>query len=259
MARLSKDKINKIIDLTEEGCSLREIKNLMNVSKSTIYYHVRSRFGRKLKKLNIRNEKTRKLGEFLGLFASDGCFIIDKKNYSYKLKISLSANQLVYSRRVCKIIKHIFNKPPMLQLDEQNKVINLVLNGKEIYGFLKQFLEWEINKSHTIKFRHETLESNKIFLAGIIDGLTIGDGGVYVPKNRIAFGSVSEILAHQYQSILNRFNIESNLYQVRYPHKKTLNHVHITGIENIMRFNRFIGLSDYSKNKLIEQIITKHQ
>lgn len=48
------------------GWSLRIISNEFNVRKSTIYYHVRKRLGRKLAILTMDNEPTAELGELLG-------------------------------------------------------------------------------------------------------------------------------------------------------------------------------------------------
>jgi intein/homing endonuclease len=237
------------------GKSLREIATELGRRKSTIYYHTRKHFGRRIFPLTIDDKPTAELGEFLGIFASDGCFYVDSKRCHYTLIITLSRYQTEYARAVSEMFWHIFGRKARIEV--RDRTVSVVARGKEILPFLRRYLWWRGRRSHTIKLSEFALGMNKGFLGGIIRGLVAGDGSIYVPKRRIAFGVVSKRLAEQYEEILTRLGIESNMYSVRYIGKKTLHHVHITNRENIRRFYLRIGLTDPHKRSQLRLIVRR--
>ena len=255
MNRLSPSERGTILARYAEGKSLREISTELGKRKSTIYYHTRKHFGRKILPLTIKDTPTAELGEFLGIFASDGCFYIDTKRSHYTMIVTLSRYQLEYARLIGAMSWHIFGRKARLELKE--KTVRIILMGKRILPFLKRYLWWRGRRSHNIRLTCYSLRMNRAFLRGIVRGLVAGDGGVYIPKRRIAFGVVSKRLAEQYADILMRLGIKSNLYSVRYKGKKTLHHVHITNQENIQRFILRIGLSDPYKRSQLDLIVRR--
>jgi len=54
-----------------------------------LFITIRKTFGRIVEPLRINEAPKIKLGEFLGLFAADGCFYTDLKRYHYTLTITL--------------------------------------------------------------------------------------------------------------------------------------------------------------------------
>jgi len=180
------------------------------------------------------------------LFATDGNFYVDRARYHYTLTITLSRNQLRYAKLVQQMIARIIGKKP--RIDIKLKTVRLVMRGKAILELLQRYLIWKGRKTHTISFRESSLGLSLEFLRGVLRGLVAGDGNVYAPKHRIAFGVVSERLARQYSSILERFGIASHTYPVRYVGKRTLYHVHVTGRANLEKFKLRVGLTDPAKS-----------
>ncbi len=245
--RLERRTLDAILRKYGEGKSLRQVSRETGLSRTTIYYHVRKRFGRKLVQLIFDQTPTAELGEFLGLFATDGCFYIDKKRYHYTLTITLSKYQFPYAKVVQGMIGRIVGKRP--RLDVKAKSIQLVMRGKSILSFLRRYLSWEGRRTYSIRFRRSSFRLGKEFLRGVVRGLIAGDGNVYPPKRRISFGVVSRRLALQFLWLLHKFGMTASIYSVRYENRKTLYHVHASGLENAEKFKLRIGLTDPAKNR----------
>lgn len=253
MTRLGASERAAITTMYSAGLSLNEISFRLQVPKSTIYYHTRLQFGRKQLPLSINSYPTRDLGELLGLFAADGCFYHDARRYGYILLITLSRNQLSYARRMARITAKVLGRAPRIY--SNRNALTLVTRGKAILPFLRRYMAWEGRKTHTIRFKSGVFTLGKPFLQGIARGLVAGDGGVYGPKRRVAFGVVSKRLALQYRSILSLFGIPSHLYPVDYAGKRTLYHVHVTGRASLRLFNERIGLTDPTKQLQLSQAL----
>ncbi|MDV3243842.1 MAG: hypothetical protein LYZ66_01550 [Nitrososphaerales archaeon] len=238
------------------GKSLSEIAKQLDRRKSTIHYHTRKAFGRIIEPLRINEEPTMKLGEFLGLFAADGCFYIDSKRYHYTLTITLSAYQMEYARRVSEMIERILGRRARITVTNK-RTISIVLRGKQILPFLRRYLWWRGKRTHTIRLNEAALRMNRQFLRGVIRGLVAGDGSIYVPRRRISFGVVSKRLAEQYATILRRFGIPSKSYPVRYRGKRTLHNVYVTGFGNLRRFQLKIGLTDPAKERQLDEAMRR--
>jgi len=162
--RLTPDQRDRILSLAKQGFSLRRISEVVGLGKSTIYYHTRKVLGRKYIQMVFDYSPTCKLGEFLGIFVTDGCFYVDKKRYHYTLSISLSKNQHRYAKIVQKLVQGIIGKRP--RIDIKARILQLVVRGKAILGFLRHFLTWEGRKAHTIHFAESALSLGKDFLRG---------------------------------------------------------------------------------------------
>ena len=242
MNRLTEESRKTIALLASQGRSLRQISEALGLAKSTIYYHTRKTLGRRYVQMDFDYSPTRDLGEFLGIFATDGCFYVDMKRYHYTLSISLSKDQLQYAKILQGTIERIVGKRP--RIDVKKGIAQLVMRGKAILGFISHFLVWEGRKAHSIRFRQAVLHFRKDFLRGVLRGLLAGDGSVYAPKHRLSFGVVSKKLAHQFAALLRKFSITSHVYPVPYKGKKTLYHVHVTGKTNIRKFKIRVGLTD---------------
>lgn len=152
-------------------------------------------------------------------------------------------------------MKSICGKRP--RIDVKTKIVKIVLRCKEMLAFLKHFLEWKGRKAHSIRLKDSTLLLGRDFLKGVIRGLLAGDGGVYPPKHRIAFGVVSSKLARQFRALLTKSEIPSHLYSVPYKGKKTLHHVHITGRTNLQKFKLRVGLTDPLKDSQLTSALRR--
>jgi len=225
----------------------------LGLPKSTIYYHIRKVFGRKLPQVNFDHTPSAGLGEFLGLFATDGSFFVDRQRYQYTLTITLSRSQVRYAQLVQRMIEGVIGKKP--RIDTKQNCVQLVTRRKAILGFLKKYLAWEGRKTYSIRFRETALGLSVEFARGVLRGLIAGDGNVYPPKHRIAFGVVSKRLAEQYSGLLEMFGIASHTYVVHYKDKKSLYHVHVTGRRNLEKFKLRVGLTDPARGEQLDSAL----
>jgi hypothetical protein len=227
---------------------------MFSLGKTTIYYHVRKKFGRKLKplKMNLFNKEI--LGEFLGLFAGDGYFNFDEENYKYRIIFFLSINEKLILKRLRRILFVLFGKYPNVQLDDYNHLYRVVLYGKQIYPLLKEFLEWEGKRSQTIRLKKSSF-SEKALLKGFIRGLINSDGSVYVKKSRLSFGSISKKMITQCSGILKSLEIEHKVYRSSSKNRKEFHFIVIEGVDKVKKFDRTIGLICSEKQKKIEKIL----
>ncbi len=247
--------MKKILALSREGLSLNKISALLGRRKSTIYYHVRKNYGRKILPLKIIDKPTEGLGEFLGAFASDGSFYYDKKSYHYSVSIDLSAYQTDYAGQLSEIMQKVFGKMPWIWTNERQHTILVRLYGKKIYTLLRQFLWWRGNRTHTIAFKPFVFQLRKPFLKGVIRGLIAGDGSINVQKHRIHFGVTSRKLALQYSLMLERFGIKSHAYRSKQEGKRPCYHVLVSDLVLVKKFKLSIGLTDPAKAHLINEIV----
>ncbi|TLY15551.1 MAG: hypothetical protein E6K86_06360 [Thaumarchaeota archaeon] len=228
-----------------------EIGARLHRRKNVIYYHVRKRFGLKIAKLTFDGRPNRRLGEFIGLYASDGSFSFDPKSYHYKLSLALSQNQLDYAKIVSRMMINIFGKRPRLWIDKEKHYIILRLYGRDILRFLKKFIYWRGDKTHTIALRAKTLRLGKPFLRGIVRGLVAGDGWVARRGPRIGFGVTSRRLASQYRDMLNLFRIETRWREAKKRGRKTLYVVQVSRKSEVEKFKLRIGMTDPVKNRVL--------
>lgn len=249
--RLSKLQIKELLKRYSGGGSLTKISREMAIPKGVVYYHVRKKFGRKYKPVILNLKDKEKLGEFIGAFAGDGGFFFTKKTYKYEIFFHFSFKEAEYAERISEISNSLFGKKAYIWFDNKNRTIRVRIMGKVIYEILKKYLSWSGKKSHTIALKRNVLNSSLDLLRGIARGLINSDGSVYIPKNRIAFGTVSVKLCRQFSYILRKFSINHHIYPVEYKKKKTLYHIHITGLKNVSLFNKKIGITNqYKKSQL---------
>lgn len=253
--RLSKAEIKNILDTYSNGLSLNDISNSLNKSKTTIYYHTRKHFGRKIKLVNFNENLKEEFGEVLGVFIGDGSFYLDR-NFNYTLRITLSIGEMDYAVYLCNLIEKVFGKTANIWVYRKYNVIYITFLSKVIYKIIKKYVYWKGRKSHSVHLINPHNLDNKI-LKGIIRGLIASDGSVYVPKNRISFGSVSKKMCLQFSEILNIFGVKSYIYPVHYKNKKTLYHLHITGKENIKLFKQQIDLTEPNRKLKLDRILER--
>ncbi len=213
MKRLTEKEKETIVDLIKEGKSINEISRIMDKAKSTIYYHYKKNFGKKQKevKFNFNDEE---LGEFLGIFAGDGCSINYPETYKYKITVSTGLYEKIYHEYLINFCTKIFDKKPQ-SFTAGGNVCILQYLSKPIYCLLRRFLFWENKKTYTIKLREEKAFSTML-LVGFIRGLFDTDGCFYKPKMRINLGTVSKELFLQMRSILEVLGYNPSHY-VRKP------------------------------------------
>ncbi|MEK6967145.1 MAG: LAGLIDADG family homing endonuclease [Nanoarchaeota archaeon] len=207
--RLNKEEKNKIEIFVKNNYSLNRIANQLGKSKSTIYYHFFKLRGRTIQKQKIITANEEIKGEFIGLFAGDGCL---DKTADYKYRIYLFFN-IKEKNLVEKIIKNnlhvLFSKKPMIFMTE-NKII-ICFYSKAIKELIMKYLRWDkkYRKGHTVHLINN--KQSKKFMVGFLRGSIDSDG--YISRNKIVFASISPLLIRDIAKFLNVLRIEHQIYE----------------------------------------------
>lgn len=224
-SRLSAEDKNEIEALVKNNHSLNNIAIILGKSKTTIYYHYVKIKGKTVEKLKIISGNEELIGEFIGLFAGDGCL---DKTPDYKYRIYLFFN-IKEKKVVEKILKNnllkIFSKKPMI-FYSKNKII-ICFYSKAMNNLIKHYLTWDYNfrKSHTVQL--STLDHPVKFMIGFLRGSIDSDG--HISKNKIVFSSVSTYLIKDIAYFLENIDIKYSIYTYREKreNRKDMHHVYI--------------------------------
>jgi len=201
------------IALIKKGFSLNKINKITGINKSSLYYHYKKINGKKYKEVSIMGKDLEALGEFIGIFAGDGNFYLDNK-YHYKIRIYTGAHEEEYAYHLTKFFEKLFLKAPRKNHCIKNNVIITEYYSKKIFLLIKKYLEWEKNKTKTVRLK-DIKNCKKEFLIGFLRGLFDTDGGIYKPKNKVAFGTASKNLAYQIKEILIYFGLKPGFYKYK--------------------------------------------
>ncbi len=258
MVVVNKEKAQEISKLYSEGWSLNKLAENFSISKSTIYYNVRKRFGLKhqTSRFNLSNKEL--LGEFLGLFAGDGNFEFDAA-YHYRVTIFLSPKERKILNRTVHIISQLFGKKPWVWYNKRGNCYYVRVYGKRIFLLLKKFLSWGKNKTLTISFNDNVFRDRRL-MKGIIRGLINSDGNIYEARLRISFGSISKTMIEQSESMLTILSVP-HTYSTSAPHQnhKRFYTIAIEGEKKVLEFNSKIGLIDSEKQDILQSALNMRQ
>lgn len=207
------------IALIKQGISINKIRALTGFNKSTIYYHYKRLFGKKIPQVDICFKSDTELGEFLGIFAGDGSFFKNPKTYHYTISIAIGHYEKGYIRHLKQKLPEWFNKKPYIFYQKHNgkaSCIIFIYRSKKIYDTIRNYLEWNGKKTYSIRLRGLDLKKRE-FNRGFVRGLVDTDGNFYSPKRRLSISSVSEKLIDQIEEILIH---NCSLFPKRFCYKK---------------------------------------
>lgn len=109
-SRLTKQEIERITELIKEGKSLNSITKLTGKSKTTIYYYFRNIKGKTTQPINIETEDDGLIGEFIGLFAGDGCADITN-DYKYRTYLYFNITEKEFVKNLVEnVLMKLFKK-----------------------------------------------------------------------------------------------------------------------------------------------------
>lgn len=227
---------NQIINLINEGYSINKISRLLNVNKSTIYYHYKKIKGKLKKEVTIKKDDSL-IGEFMGLFAGDGCFY-KTKQYQYRIYLFFNITGKEYVKNLINILFNLFNKKPYVF--KRKNVLIILYTSKDIYNLIKEFLIWDKNKrkAHTISLINKNY--SKKFKISFLRGCVDSDG--YISNKKINFATSSPSLAKNIRNFLNDLNINFcySIYKEKRPNRVDMHHIDIRKSER----NRFFNIID---------------
>ena len=202
--------IVRIKYLASAGRSLNEINRIIDVPRSTIYYHFRNEVGKKQRQITIPSNEEN-LGDICGVFAGDGNLFIGKNSH-YRIRIFLNYS-CRYSYFLNNFLTETLGKEPRKYDYEEKGLTILDYYSRDLMQMFKKFLSWKKNqKSSTVNLRNQenlTLEFGKGFLRGLLDT----DGYRETKFRRYIYGSISKNLRDDFSFILNSLNIEHVCYK----------------------------------------------
>lgn len=210
--RLNNIQIGKIRKLVEEGKSLNQISRLLNIKKTTAYYHFRKIKGKTISGPKISFNSSGELGEVVGIFTGDGSFYFDPKDYHYQVRIHFGINNINYLRCVKELFERSFGKKFLIKKDGTKKLV-LQIYSKYIADFFFRYLDFNgSNKSKTVCLKKRFLK-DKGFTKGFLRGLLDTDGTISKTKTgiKIAFYTSSDKLAQQISDSLNILKIKHGI------------------------------------------------
>lgn len=220
MNRLSKGQIQEIMKLTKEGKSLNSIAEETGKSKTTVYYHFNKIRGKCVNPIQVNNRDNELIGEFIGLFAGDGCLNVDSA-YRHRIFLYFNITEKIYVENLInEVLINIFDRRPRVYRDENR--LNLVYYSKAIGELVKLYLTWnpKFRKTYSVKLKNEV--HSRAFILGFLRGCLDSDG--HLSSKKIQFSSVSYGLIQNISNFLNylRINHKVSIYKEKRENRKDI-------------------------------------
>lgn len=221
----SNQKQELLINLINNGKTFNEAVRKLNLSKSTLYYHYKKIYGKKIINPDFNISGSEVEGEIIGIFAADGgCCVC--KNGNYQISFFIGGSEQEYCKRLSNLMENYFHKKPYIYKPRNKNVLILRYRSKRIYQFMERYLFWEGKKTYSIQLNR--ISVSKAFFKGFLRGYFDGDG--YSDKNsrRIEINSVSKVMVEQIKYLMeklgftpnytvkkDRFGLRTDLYRIR--------------------------------------------
>lgn len=222
--RLTTAELEEITCLILNGISLNNIVKITGKNKTTIYYHFRNINGRTLDPIVVDECSAELVGEFIGLFAGDGCFY-KELNGNYKISLYFNIKEEKYVSELREILFDLFGKYPV-QTRENNKFI-LKYYSKNIYLLIRKYLDWDKigRKTHSVHLREGSYSQE--FKIGFLRGSLDSDG--YFSDKAIMFASSSKKLIKNICSFLEDLDIPYHYHEYveKRANRVNMHHVNI--------------------------------
>jgi hypothetical protein len=236
MKRINKQELERIKELIKEGKSIKQICRDINRCRTTVWKYFRKIKGRTMIPIVVNEENDELIGEFMGLFAGDGC-VYTTNNYCYRTYLCFNTNEEEFVNDLIeKVLLILFKKKPWIFIREHR--LTLCYCSKNIHKFIEKYLEWnkEDRKTYSIKLRNQEFSTD--FMIGFIRGSLDSDG--YLSEKAINFASVSPGLIDNISEFLDNFNFTYSIkkYKEKRPNRKDMCHINIWKKD----FNRFLEL-----------------
>lgn len=201
-----KDELKKnILDAFKQNKSLNKVSKQYKINKTTAFYWYKKLGKVKIIKVKINKKDEQLIGEFVGIFAGDGNYHRDN-SYNHNITIHITGNDQKYINHVILVMTKLFSKKPHVYRTKSNMVL-VRITSKDVYLFLKTFLEWRGKKSHSVYLKNNIEDYSQEFLKSFLRGLFDTDGLIRRSIPRFVFGTVSRKLSNNVEKILATLNI----------------------------------------------------
>lgn len=204
-----------MIEYIKEEKSLNRISRELKLNKSTIYYHYKKIRGKKTIKPSFIIKESEIEGEIVGLFAADGGACPQSQ---YQVSYYLGYDEEEYAKKFSEKLEEFFNKKVYFYKSKKRSEIILRYSSKDIYYFIKYYLEWKNPKTYSIRLK--TINHNINFLRGFLRGYLDGDG--YTGRNGrlVYYAGVSKRMLKQMSTILTTLGYSPRLTVYKNKNKK---------------------------------------
>ncbi len=240
--------------LTLDGKSLNEISKITGLGKTTIYYQT--------KKLKVRQRKNfiiklddKQTGELIGAFAGDGSYYhnSNKKLYHHKVRYHFCLSKdLDYAKYIKQLLQKLNLNPFMIPIPAQNE-LNILVNSKDYIKFIKNFLEWEDNRTLSIRLKYPLDEYSNDFLVGFARALMDCEG--FVEVSNVSCACISKNLIINLSNIFDKFGIRYKLsIRKREGNRKDLYLIRVYR-NSLKDYNKIISFANKYKFDKLQKII----
>lgn len=172
--RLNPTQISEIKRLAKAGFSIKSIAKNLNLSKSTVHYHVQNQC-RKMTKFNLNRLEEYEKGYIVGLFLGDGSFNKGRKQPRFFVRFALDAKR---DKDISHFLASIFEKTgKKVSIFTRGSVLTVKVSSKDLVEYLQKHIDYD-RKTREKTIKHAEIPSLNFqygFLAGMIDS----DGHVH--------------------------------------------------------------------------------
>jgi hypothetical protein len=206
--RLNSQELEEITCMIVNNVSLNNLVKITGKNKTTIYYYFRNIKGKNINPIIVDESNGELIGEFIGVFAGDGCFDKDKIGH-YRIQLFFNITEQAYVHKLKEILFRLFNQYPM-ERTEHNKII-LIYYSKNIYKLIRKYLDWNKigRKTHSVHLKEG--EYSQEFKTGFLRGSLDSDG--YFSDKTIMFASSSKKLTENIMLFLNDLDIPYHYHE----------------------------------------------
>ncbi len=207
----SNEKRKLLIESIKSGKSFNRTAKELKISKSTLYYHYKKYFGKKIVLPQFTVLQSEVEGEIVGIFAADGGACICK-NGNYSITFHIGASEEDYCKRLILLLESYFHKKPYVYRRKDKNVFVIRYQSKTIYQFMKTYLLWKGTKTYSIQLKN--LNLNYAFLRGFIRGYLDGDGYSDKRYKKVQINGVSGVMICQVNDIIKKLGFVTD-YKIR--------------------------------------------
>jgi len=228
--RVVKDNLKKsVLKCLKQNKSLNQISRELNLNKTTVYYWYKKLGKSKITKINIKKDNENLIGEFIGIFAGDGNYYLDK-DYHHSITIYIDSKDKKYISHVKQVILNLFSKNPNIINRKDDNTTYIRIRSKDAHLFIKNYLTWKNKKSSSICLRNDIKHYSNEFLKGFICGLFDTDGFIDKDTSRAVFGTISNSLVTNVEEVFSLFNIKytKNVHIDKRGNRKPLSHINVS-------------------------------
>lgn len=217
-----------LLDYLHVGKSINSVAVSLNLNKSTVYYHYKKVYGKKIKLPSFQVSESEVEGEIAGAFAADGgCCRC--KNWDYLVTYYIGGNEVDYVREFALLLASYFNKKPYIHKRRDKNVFIVRYRTKSIYNYMKTYLHWENPKTYSVQLK--TTAMKREFLRGFVRGYFDCDGYADKAYRRVQLCGVSGIMISQLHEIIGSFGFTPT-YKVNIDKRPNCKALHTITLKN---------------------------